>query len=95
MLRCGAKIRRVFRAIVSHAHSGLSPLLAFDVRGFSRICFVFGDVAVFIRHLLLLQRLQRLQFIDALRITRDSFYLINIRIKHKSTEMFIEIASLK
>lgn len=39
---CGAKSRRVFRAIVK-PRSGLSPLLAFDARGFSRLCFVSGD----------------------------------------------------
>lgn len=37
---------RISRARVS----GLSSLLAFDARGFSRFCFVFEDVVLFIRH---------------------------------------------
>lgn len=37
------KVDVYFGRSLSHVRSGLSPLLAFDARGFSRLCFVSGD----------------------------------------------------
>lgn len=37
------KVDVYFGRSLSHARSGLSSLLAFDARGFSRLCFVSGD----------------------------------------------------